>query len=232
MDPDKHYLRLILDLDNTITRTHEKIAEDMRSLLASLKYDIVIMSTHDAYTIHTQIDGLACHILGQHGNEAGVGDTILWRDILTNDERAEIMAHIQTLPRTWAVPNDQDLVDDRGCTISFSLYGHHAPIKDKQRFDPDQAIRLGLLTTHPMRSNSIEVRIGETTTLDYLKKGHTKGFNIARLCAYKGWNLDTCLYIGDALEVGGNDDTVIGIVDTHSVTNPDDTQQFLTSLQA
>jgi HAD superfamily hydrolase (TIGR01484 family) len=231
MDPDKHYLRLILDLDNTLTHTHATVTPEMKTLLVSLRCDIVVVSTHTTAVMQGQLDGLPCYLLGQHGNEARNGDDILWRDVLTKEERAEIMTHIRSLPRTWAVPDENDLVDDRGCTISYSLYGHHAPSEDKQRFDPDQAIRIGLLAQHPFHSERIEVKIGGTTTLDYIKKRHTKGFNIARLCTYKSWNIDTCLYIGDMLYPGGNDETVIGIVDTQSVSGPDDTMHILTLLK-
>jgi hypothetical protein len=88
-----------------------------------------------------------------------------------------------------------------------------------------------MLAEHPLISDTIEVKIAGTTCLDYFKKGRNKGYNVTRLCSFKSWNLDTCLYFGDALYPGGNDETVIGIIDTQSVLNPDDTYKLLTTIK-
>jgi hypothetical protein len=41
----------------------------------------------------------------------------------------------------------------------------------------------------------------------------------------------TMVYVGDALQEGGNDSVVIGTgIQTHSVKNPQDTAQFINSL--
>jgi hypothetical protein len=104
-------------------------------------------------------------------------------------------------------------------------------VDDKEKFDPQGVRRTNLLATHPLTSETIEVKVAGTTCLDYFRKGHNKGYNIARLCTYKDWNPDTCLYFGDALFPGGNDETVIGIIDTEAVENPDDTYAKLTALK-
>jgi len=230
MEDDKKYLRLFFDMDNTLTRSRTPITDEMHTLLGSLPCTIVAVSGQTADAVIKQLKGLDCYVLGQNGNDARYGEETLWHNTLTEDEKAAIYDHIASLPRTWDVPDENDLIEDRGCSISFSLYGHHAPIEDKEKFDPDQAKRIGLLTEHPLNSETIEVKIGGTTTLDYLKKGLHKGYNIARLCEYKDWNLDTCLYFGDALFPDGNDETVIGVIDTRAVKNPDDTYEQLTQM--
>ena len=202
----------------------------MKTLLESLPQDIIIASGQTADAIMNQLDGLDCYVLGQNGNEARHNDQVLWYDALNEDEKAEIHNHIASLPRTWEVPDENDLIEDRGASITYSLYGHHAPIADKEKFDPEQARRIGLLAEHPLTSDKVEVKISGTTTLDYFKKGMNKGYNIARLCEYNDWNLDTCIYFGDALFPGGNDDTVIGVIDTETVKNPVDTIDKLTKM--
>lgn len=227
MDNTKTYLRLIFDLDNTLTRSRSKITAEMKKLLSSLTQDIVVISGATTEQIAFQLDDLSCYRLGQNGNHAMHDMEELWRDMLTPHEVAEIEAHIASFPRLVPVPDESDLVENRGSQISFSVYGHHAPVSVKEKIDPDQALRVGLLAQHPLVSDTIEVKIGGTTCLDYFKKGRNKGYNITRLCKYKGWNLDTCLYFGDALFPDGNDETVIGIIDTESVANPDDTYKKL-----
>jgi phosphomannomutase len=231
MQEGKKYLRLFFDMDNTLTRSRMPISPEMKTLLDSLPYDIIVTSGQSADAIKKQLDGLDGYVLGQNGNDAYHNEELLWQDALTPEERDEIYAHIRSLPRTWKVPNEDDLVEDRGCSIVYSLYGFHAPIEDKERFDPDQVKRITLLAEHPLVSDTVEVRIAGTTGFDYIKKGHNKGYNIARLCEYKDWNLDTCVYYGDALFPGGNDETVIGIIDTRAVKNPDDTYTQLTQFQ-
>ena len=71
------------------------------------------------------------------------------------------------------------------------------------------------------------VRPGGTTTFDFTIAGKDKGFNILRLIRHEGWKKEDCIYIGDALFAGGNDETVIGVIPTHAVKDPDDTFDFV-----
>jgi phosphomannomutase len=228
MDTSKKYLRLFFDLDNTLTRSRTKITPEMKQLLISLPCDITVISGASVDQLTYQLDGLSCYLLGQNGNHAVHGDIELWRDLLSPREIHDIEQHIGSLPRVVAdIPDMSDLIENRGSQISYSIYGHHAPVADKEKIDSDQALRVGLLAQHPLESDSIEVKIAGTTCLDYFKHGRNKGYNVTRLAEYMSWNLDTCLYFGDALYPGGNDETVIGVIDTESVRNPEDTYQKL-----
>jgi HAD superfamily hydrolase (TIGR01484 family) len=231
MNNNKTYLRLFFDMDNTLTRSRTPIEPRMKKLLEEIPCDIIVASGQSSDAIKKQLDGLSCYVLGQNGNDAWHNDTLLWNDALTDEERKEIMSHIHSLPRSWEVPDERDLIEDRGCSICYSLLGHHAPIEQKERFDPDQVKRINLLREHPLTSDTIDVKIGGTTTLDYFKKGRNKGFNVARLCEYNSWNIDTCVYFGDALFPGGNDETVIGVIDTEPVKNPQETFEKLLELK-
>lgn len=230
MQKGKTYLRLFFDLDNTLTRSRSRIEPMMRALLVSLPHDLVVASGACAEQIKSQLDDLPCYILAQNGNHALHGTNELWRTTLSETEVTEIMAHIASLPHVCPIPDEQDLIEHRGGQISYSIYGHHAPIADKERVDPDQALRHMLLTEHPLVSETVEVKIAGTTCLDYVKKGSTKGSNIVRLSRYLSWDLATCLYFGDALFPGGNDESVVGIIDTEAVRDPEDTYEKLIAL--
>jgi len=230
MQKGKTYQRLFFDLDNTLTRSRSPIEPAMRALLASLPEDLIVVSGARAEQIQSQLDDLPCYVLAQNGNHALRGTHELWRDTLSETETAEIMAHIASLPRVCPVPDTGDLVEHRGAQISYSIYGHHAPIADKERADPDQAIRRALLMEHPLVSETVEVKIAGTTCLDYTRRGSTKGFNIARLSRHLGWDPATCLYFGDALFPGGNDESVVGVIATEAVHDPKDTYEKLTTL--
>jgi hypothetical protein len=121
----------------------------------------------------------------------------------------------------------EDQVEDRGSQISFSFTGHHAPIEEKKAFDPGGAIRNDILARYPLNP-LIEAKVGGTTCIDYFPKGLNKGYNIEKYIAAKGWKKSECIYIGDALFPGGNDETVIGVIPTFPVKGWRDTLAFLT----
>lgn len=225
------YRHLFFDLDNTLTRSRSKITAPMFELLSSLTQDVVVISGASVEQIHFQLDSLPCYILGQNGNHATHREEELWHETLSHDEVAEIEEHIATLPRTWVVPDEKDLIENRGSQVSYSIYGHHAPVAEKERFDPDHAKRTALLATSPLLSDTIEVKIAGTTCLDYFRKGRNKGYNVLRLIEHEKWEKKDCLYFGDALYPGGNDETVIGVIKTSAVQNPDDTYAQLQKLQ-
>jgi hypothetical protein len=73
----------------------------------------------------------------------------------------------------------------------------------------------------------VDVRPGGTTTFDFTIAGKHKGFNIMRLIEKEGWKKEDCVYVGDALFPGGNDETVIDVIATHAVNDPDETFRFI-----
>ena len=227
LNKSKKYQHLFFDLDNTLTRSRSPITPKMRERLESLTKDIVVISGAKVEQIRLQLENLECFVMGQNGNHTVFGEDELWHDTLKPDKVIEIMDHISSLPRTWDVPDENDLLENRGCQISYSIYGHHAPVHEKEQFDPDQSKRKALLEACPLVSDSVEVKIAGTTTLDYTRKGRHKGYHIARLIEHLGWNKDECLYFGDSLFPGGNDETVIGVIDTEEVQDPFDTYDKL-----
>ncbi len=226
----KSYTHVFLDLDNTLTENKSKITKKMRALLDSLPHDIVVVSGATIERMHSQLDGFECFMLGQNGNHAMFGEDELWKDDLKPDKVVEIMDHITSLPRTWDVPDEHDLLFNMGCQIAFSLYGFNAPKKEKDAFDPKQALRKKLLRDYPLISDTVEVTISGSTSLDYTRKGRHKGYNVARLIEYLGWEKNACLYIGDALYEQGNDFSVIGVIDTISVSEPKEAYTLLKKL--
>jgi hydroxymethylpyrimidine pyrophosphatase-like HAD family hydrolase len=177
----------------------------------------------------SQTGGMPFVYLGQNGNHA-YDEKVkkdLWREYLTDVEKKEVLAHVASIPRTWEVPDEKDLIEDRNSQISYSLLGHHADKAQKSAFDPKGALRQKLLAEYPFVSDSMQVVIGGTTCFDYIKKGFHKGRNVMKLIHERGWNKGECVYVGDALYAGGNDETVIGVIDTQAIENPDGTYAFL-----
>jgi len=97
----------------------------------------------------------------------------------------------------------------------------------KKSFDPDFSIRTGMLNKCPFESAGLEVRVAGSTTFDYIETGKHKGSNILLLLEHTGWRSGDCLYFGDRLLPGGNDESVIGIIDTQEVKNHTHTLELL-----
>ena len=213
-----------MDMDGTVTDSRQTIKQEMVVIFKALRElgnDITIIRGATKEQILKQIGDINVNIMAQSGNE-----TSFWKNRLNTRDKVEIFRHTnkvkETYPELFLNRNQLDLLQDRGSQMSFSLVGHNADIEIKKAFDPNGDIRNKILKAIPFFSNNLEVRIGGTTCFDYTNKNGNKGKNIDRLIKMKGWNKDECIYFGDALFKGGNDESVIGIIDTVQVGNPDE----------
>jgi hydroxymethylpyrimidine pyrophosphatase-like HAD family hydrolase len=178
------------------------------------------------------------HALAQSGNHCTLADgTELWYEPLTPDQETHILSFVEVLKKHFAhVPKDEsDLVDRRGAQIGYSVIGYHEDIAKKYAFDPGDVKRREALATHAghvthLKSVGVEVVPAGTTGYNFIPLGKHKGHNVRRLCTHMGWNPDDCLYIGDALFPGGNDEAVIGVIPTHAVKDHHETFEYLESL--
>ena len=220
-------------MDATLAPSRQPILPEMFDLVSSLKRDIIIASGQSNDKIAWQSNNLPAIHLGQNGNQAeDLDGTKLWTEPLSEAERAEIMAHIEKiitlLPET---PNpDWNPVEDRGAQITFSPIGNTAPVEAKMHYDPDREKRTALLKAVPFVSDTLAVKFGGSTSLDYFPAKRNKGYNVERLINLKDWNKDECIYFGDGLFPGGNDESVIGVIETVPVSDHLDTYQKLKTL--
>ena len=230
------------DLDNTLTPSKSLILPRHALLLEALckQAEVVVVSGHGEKDIRkhlTQELAGMYHILGQNGNFAETKDgRVLWNRLLPARKKRTILEFIEKAKRHLhlKVRDENDIVEDRDSQIAYSLIGHHEERQKKDAFDPKHEKRSGLLAdlsndVEVLRKAGVEVRIGGTTVLDFFELGKNKGYNAGEFIRRMGWRPDECLYVGDALFPGGNDETVIGIVPTHAVKDPDDTFRFIES---
>jgi HAD superfamily hydrolase (TIGR01484 family) len=230
MRPLTTYKHLFFDLDDTLTLTKTPIEDEHKLLLEGSGKDIIVVSGADKKRIAFQTKNLRAFYLGQNGNDATKDDgKRLWQDFLTQAEKSDILRHISELATlmSWRVKDEHDLIEDRGCQISFSIVGHHEDVIYKKSFDPHSHVRMNMLSRYPFENTITEVKVGGTTTFDYFKKGAHKGSNVLRLIETMGWNKDECVYFGDKLHPGGNDETVIGVIDTVAVKDHHETFSHL-----
>lgn len=203
---------IIADLDGTLCESRQIISKQMKKKLLSLE-PIVVISGAEKERIQLQMDGTPCIIMAQNGNDAPD-----WQNKLTKKEVKEILNHIASLPMDFT----EDCIQNRGCQVSLSFTGHNADISWKKKFDPNKKFRQFVLKQFPFKSKTLVVSIAGTTCLDYNRRGNSKGDNLKRYMKLHGLKKKDCVYYGDNLDKGGNDESVIGIMPTVAVKNPAD----------
>lgn len=229
---------IFFDLDNTLTRSRSPITPEMSALLLRLckQHQVIVVSGADAKQIARQVGPSLSGkywSMGQSGNacidKAGV---LIWENKMDWIQKYEVLDYVYHIFKKdiFSYKNKFDLVQDRGCQISYSCIGHNEEVGKKEQFDPDKAKRLLLLKMFPFKSKTVEVKIAGTTCLDFYIKGSNKGKNIAALCKKMGWKKSESLYVGDALFKNGNDESVIGIIPVKKVRDPSDTEIVIKEL--
>jgi phosphomannomutase len=229
----KKYQHLFFDMDQTIAPARQPILPEMYELLTNVSQDIIIVSGQEVNKIQWQSNNLPAYVLGQNGNHAiDVDGNELWNIPLSDEHRAEILRHIAAVVATLDYePNEAwSPIEDRGSQITFSPIGNTAPVDLKLAYDPDRKKRDALLEKVPFVSDELIVKIGGSTSFDYIHKDRHKGTNVQKLIGLMGWDNDDCIYFGDGLYPGGNDEAVIGVIETVAVTDHLDTYQKLQEL--
>ena len=206
---------IFFDMDGTICESRQKISPEMKEALQRLKKPFIVISGAANTQMEYQLDGLDCITLSQSGNF-----NPLWKNALKKYELVEIWVHITKIATELTNYKSSTMIENRGCQVALSCVGHSAPIDKKVAFDPDKKIRAGILKKYPFNSKTLTVRVAGTTCFDYTLKTGTKGCNIARWLKENRLRKKDCVYYGDALFKGGNDETVIGVIRTVKVKNP------------
>lgn len=220
-------------MDKTIAPSRQPIRPEMYTLLSTLTEDIIIVSGQLCEKIAWQSTNLKAFYLGQNGNHALDTDgKELWHTPLSPEEQAEVMAHIAILNADLPEEANPEFnpIEDRGAQITFSPVGNTAPVELKKVYDPDASKRLAMLKKHPFASETMMAVLGGSTSIDYIPKTRHKGTNVAKLIEMKGWNKNECVYFGDGLFPGGNDEFVIGVIDTVPVTDDEDCERQLQAM--
>lgn len=229
----KTYRHLFFDMDKTIAPARQPILTEMFEYLTSLPHDLVIVSGQDVEKIKWQSNSLRAFVLGQNGNHAvDLEGREIWYSPLEEHHRTEILDHISEVVEILEheLNHEWTPIEDRGAQITFSPIGNTAPVDIKMAYDPERTKRNSLLAQIPFASKDLIVKIGGSTSLDYIHKDRHKGTNVQKLIDLLGWDKTKCVYFGDGLHPGGNDEAVIGVIDTIPVDDHLDCYQKLQTL--
>lgn len=228
------------DLDKTLTKSRSPMSHLHVPIFERLcrERDVVVVTGGNMKSVKEQLppsaEGLY-YVLAQSGNHGVDKDgTELWFEKLTDEQKGAILEFVEKLKVYFAEPfkDESDLIEDRGAQIGYSVLGYHEDPEKKYAFDPGDKKRVAALKAHPaevkaLEAIGVETVPGGTTTINFYPLGKHKGYNIGRFLELTKWDKGDCVYVGDALFPGGNDETVIGVIPTHAVTSPDETFEFV-----
>jgi hydroxymethylpyrimidine pyrophosphatase-like HAD family hydrolase len=105
----------------------------------------------------------------------------------------------------WEESTWGEIIEDRGSQITFSALGQQAPVDKKSAWDPDGSKKSRLRAFVAQKLPGFEVRSGGSTSVDVTRKGIDKAYGIRKLLAWTHSVVDEVLFVGDRLDVDGND---------------------------
>lgn len=231
---------IFFDLDSTLTPSRAEMLPEHRPIFEQLcrTHDVIVVTGGAESQIQTQIplpaQGLY-YMLSQQGNHAiDKSGKVLWHEKVSPEQEEVVRSFTDQLTKelTLNVRDGNDLFENRGSQLAYSTLGFHESNEKKYAYDPDQSKRRELLAQHAedlevLRKAGIEAMPAGTTTIDFILAGKHKGHNIERLIEHEGWKKEDCIYLGDALFEGGNDASVIGVIETHPVKDHNETFSFI-----
>ncbi|HWP61746.1 MAG TPA: HAD-IIB family hydrolase [Candidatus Paceibacterota bacterium] len=230
---------VFFDLDNTLTKSRRPIDAVHTALFADLcaKVDVIVVTGGTKVHIEEQLGPAKGNyfILATSGNHClHKNGEELWNEPLSKAQKQACLDFIALLQAHFnvVVKDENDCIDDRSAQIGYSVIGYHEDPAKKDAFDPDFSRRKAALARFEdemkkLNAAGIEVFPAGSSGFNFTPIGKDKGANVARLIEHEAWKKEERLYVGDALGPGENDFSVVGIIATHAVKNPDETFAFI-----
>ena len=126
-----------------------------------------------------------------------------------------------------------EVIEDRGSQITYSALGQEAPLKDKEKWDPDFAKRKKMKAILETMISEFSIRLGGSTSIDITKPGIDKAYGIRKLRDILGVAISEMIFVGDALFPGGNDYPAKEAgVDSIRVRDPEETKRVIETIIA
>jgi hypothetical protein len=237
------------DLDGTLAESKQPVSAEMGELLALLLTHMPVAVLSGASFQQFEIELLPAfpdnalfeklYLFPTNAAELFIYKNGTWvaeyNQSFNAFEKARIMQAIKESLEEVGLADDHDRpaewgerVEDREAQITFSALGQKAPIEEKQKWDPTGEKRKPLRLALIKRLPDLEIRTNATTSVDITRKGITKAYGIRKLVDIARVSVTEMLYVGDALEEGGNDSVVTGTgVHTHEVFGPTETAALI-----
>jgi len=241
---------IIFDLDKTLALSKSPIDSGMAELLAQLleKYKISVISGGKLkqfikqIVVHLKVspDILSnLYLQPTSGTALYVWNNNEWDEIydekISETEREIIKNALKESIVDSGVEISENVygerIEDRESQITFSAFGQEAPFEIKCDWDKDLKKREKIQKILQPRIPEYEVSIGGVSSIDITKKGLNKGYGVKKLSEELNVAIKDMLFVGDRLEPGGNDHSVIETgVDWIDVSGPEETKKLIEQL--
>lgn len=152
---------------------------------------------------------------------------------LTEDQVELISKSLENSAKSlgfWCDNPVGEIIENRGSQITFSALGQLASPEDKHAWDPDMTKRRKIveLVEPELAGMNVDVVVGGSTSVDVMLSGVDKAYGMRQLMSQLHLKKEDILFIGDNLNVGGNDYPVKAFgIDTIQVRNCEDTKWII-----
>jgi phosphomannomutase len=238
---------MAFDLDGTLAESKQRMSADMGELLSQLMHKMPVAVLSGASFKQFEIEFFPAipsdskfenlYIFPVNAAECFTYNGTTWQPkydmAFSQAERQVILqalaqcieeSHFEKPEKIWG-----EQIEDRGAQISFSALGQKAPADEKQIWhDLHDDKRETLYHSLTKKLPGLSIHMGGMTTIDITRHGINKGYGIRQLAGLTGISVAEMLYVGDALEEGGNDSVVIETgVKTRGVLGPEETTKVI-----
>jgi HAD superfamily hydrolase (TIGR01484 family) len=216
---------IIFDLDGTLTKSKSNLDQEMASLireLLRLRYVAVTSGCSFQQFENQFLSGLpksislwnlflfpTCSASGYYYDRKHDCFSQAYKNLLRVRDVKKILRSFQRVfaEIRYAHPAKTygPVFENRGSQLTFSALGQKAPLRFKQKWDPNQQKRLRMRRLLRKQLPNFEISIGGTTSIDVTRKGVNKTLCVEKLRERLSAERKDMLFVGDALFKGGND---------------------------
>lgn len=242
---------IVFDLDDTLSVTKTPISSQISKLLVRLldKFDVCVISGSKFEQMKFQVldqldltghDLSKLHLMPTCGTQYYLFDSrinnwkLQYEDKLSIEQKERIFKVMETSVKElgyWENNPYGNILEDRGSQITYSALGQQAPVNLKYNWDPTNEKRRKICDYVSQLLPGLEVRIAGTTSIDITMLGIDKSYGIKKLIEKTGVSKTNILFIGDKMQIGGNDYPVKAMgIDTIEVSNLHETALDIESL--
>jgi len=212
---------IVFDLDGTLAESKSSLDSEMAGLLNSLLgiVKVSVISGGNWLQFEKQVLANLSHderlknlsllpTCGTKFYQYGSDWKLLYSEDFTDEEKAKIISSLKKATESPDLKPQQtwgDIIEDRGSQITFSGLGQHAPLEEKEKWDPDFSKRKRIKAILDKLIPEFSVRLGGATSIDVTQHGIDKAYGIRKLRDILGIAIPEMIFIGDAVFPGGND---------------------------
>jgi phosphomannomutase len=238
---------IVFDLDGTLTESKEPLDDEMVALICKIlktnnvaiisgaswkQFQLQVVNRIDSDNLDRLIllpssGGSMYRTWGKYGWVAVYQNKLHRKDINKIHNAIEDSKDELGLYKPDKIWGKQ--IEDREGQVTFSALGQNAPIKDKDQYDPDFKKRRPLFESIQNKlSNSYDVRMGGTTSIDISLRGINKKFGVDELMQRVHISKDEVIYIGSTIFKGGSDYAAVEMgLDHVQVKDHEDTKTWI-----